>query len=385
MMRYIVMMCLISFAFAATGQGISEADIIRLALENQPSIVIANKEVQRMRALERTSFNPEQPRFEIETPSEFGIGFEVEQELHFPTVYTRRSKLFKSNTRLAEESMTLSRLELIKEIRIAYLDAQVAQVSYQFAVSLDSLWQDIAGQSKRLYDGGEINLGDAIFAQSRSGLTTTMLAEKSASLQGKLFVLQSYAGQPINKVQPLQPLPYVEDGNENYFFEPYMAQQVAVIQNEIKLLQSQRLPDLMIGYVRSTEPETAYRFRYKAGITIPIWQGQYGGEIAASRIDIEQTGAELDLRKQEFNIARNEWQQILTQSQQSLAWFDTTGLQQMNQLVDIYRRLYDAGEINYTQMLRNLADAFVIRDEYLLVLQRHNQAVIQLDYLNGKS
>ena len=384
MIRSCLITALMLVGVSMLAQVASEEEVIMRALQNHPSILMANTEVQKSRALERTSFNPEQPRFEIETPSDFGIGFEAEQEFSFPTVYMRRADLFKSQTRLAEEALSISRIELAKNVRLAYLEAQVAQESFRYANSVDSLWHDIAGQSQRLYDAGEINLGDVVFAQNRAGLVRVTLMENSALLANKLFVLENYTGAPVDSVEPLYALPYTPAEGTNYFFENYMAQQNVVTQNEIDVYKSHRLPGLMIGYLRSDEIDTEHRFRYKAGITVPIWQGQYTGQIKASRLETERAAAELTLRRQEAEIARHEWENLLEQTQQNLAWFENTAIPQMNQLVDIYTRLYNAGEINYTQMLRNIADAFVIRDEYLNLIQRHNQAIIQLDYLNGK-
>ena len=53
----------------------------------------------------------------------------------------------------------------------------------------------------------------------------------------------------------------------------------------------------------------------------------------------------------------------------------------MNELVDIYKRLYDAGEVDYALTLRNIADAFSLNTQYLETLEMHNRAVIELEFL----
>jgi hypothetical protein len=46
-------------------------------------------------------------------------------------------------------------------------------------------------------------------------------------------------------------------------------------------------------------------------------------------------------------------------------------------------RLYEAGETDYILMLRNISDALELQKEYVEELKRHNQTIIELDYLMG--
>src|SRR5688500_19437390 len=113
--RIILVSTFFFFNQAAYGQVVSEEEAIRLAVANYPSIKIVDARIRQQSALQKTAFNPEQPEFIIETPTDFGLGYEVEQRFDFPTLYTSRSKWLKSQTRLVEQEAFLSRNDLIRE------------------------------------------------------------------------------------------------------------------------------------------------------------------------------------------------------------------------------------------------------------------------------
>lgn len=364
----------------------TEEAVIQKALDNYPSIQIVNAEVLRRKALERTSFNPDQPKFTIETPTDAGLGYEVEQEFDFPTVYSKRKQWLKSQTTLASEAVSLTQRELIREVRLAFLNAQVALAQHRYFTTQDSLWREIVNKSQRLFDAGEINRADLIFAEKQSGLIRFSLFNANTEKANALAILNSYTNEPVNEISEFMTLPLDTIlTTETFYFDNYLKQSVQVIQKEIELAQTHRLPGLIIGYLKAPEPDTEFRYRFKAGITVPIWQGQYRGEIEAAKVNIQKIQAETELKQREASINRLNWMTTISQGKRNLEWFETTALPQMNQLVDIYLRLYDAGEVDYAITLRNIADAFDVNSQYLETLKRYNQSIIELDYLKGRN
>jgi outer membrane protein TolC len=365
-------------------QVLTEAEAIRLTLGTHPAMQIAGFEVAKSKALEKTAFNPEQPRFSIETPTDAGIGFEVEQDFDFPTVYTRRKSWLKDRTALALEETVLTRASLKRDVRLFYLDAQILQAEYHFLEAQDSLWKAILDNSIRLYDAGEINKADLIFSERQAGLANITLQNARLNLGNQLSVLRMYTGQSFSSVESPEPLSFdTSELNAGFHFDAYLMQSIEVAESESQLSRAHRMPGLTIGYLKATEPDTEFRYRYKAGITVPIWQGQYTGEVNAAKSEIEKVKAEAALKQRETNVEYRQEVNTLTQSSRNLEWFERNALPQSNQLVDIYYRLYQAGEIDYAVALRSIADAGNIYTQYLETLKLHNQSVIQLDYLKG--
>lgn len=367
------------------GQVTTEQEVIQLAL-NHPTLQMAKLDIQQNKARQRNAFNPSQPRFEIEFPTDFGLGFEAEQEFDFPTTYTTRSKWLKSQTRLAEEAAYISGREVTRDVRMIYLEAQLVEAQIRRLRVQDSLWQEIATKSKRLFDGGEINKADLLYAENQASFTKFSLDNATVEATTSLARLSNYAGQKIERIEKLTPLSQTNlDSTNVFYFENYLAQSKQVAENEINVFKAERLPDLIIGYLKVDDLDTEFRYRYKAGVTVPLWQGQYGGEIEASKVEIEKIQLQRELKVKEANLSQLTWVAKLSQTKRALEWFETSALPRMEELVSVYLRLFEAGEIDYAITLRNIADVLNTQNVYLETIKQHNESVIQLSFLTGKN
>jgi cobalt-zinc-cadmium resistance protein CzcA len=189
----------------------------------------------------------------------------------------------------------------------------------------------------------------------------------------------------VLQIADLEALPVITtDTAGGFYFEKYRTEQQQVAASEIAVRQLERLPGLLVGYLRVPEPDTDFRNRLRVGVTVPLFQGQYKGEVEAAKIALETAQTETALQVQQAQAARFQLLQTLAQTSRSLEWFETTGLEQADELATISRRLYEGGEFDYVLMLRNVADAFDVQSQYLATLKRHNEAVIGLEFLNGQ-
>ena len=371
--------------YVASAQVTTMDDVINAALSNDPQIRMADYEVGENKALEKTAFDPNQPSFGIEFPTDVGIGFEAEQNFSFPTVYTRKSKWLKSQTSLSEEAAVITREKRVRDLRLLYLEAQVSQKQIENHIYLDSLWREIAEKSKALYDGGEINKADLLFAERQSSINYFALLQARVEYENLLATLSRYAGIPIQEVTDLSAdTMAMYDSTGVFYFQKYQQQQLDVIENEMKWHQAERLPGLSVGYLKVSEVDTEFRYRYKAGITIPIWQSQYTGLIEANKVQMEQRKVSAEMELRDAEISRNQWLTRLRQTRNAVTFFEQTALPQMKELITTYRRLFEGGELDYALTLKNIAEVVSTHDQYLDVLEGHQEAIIQLDFLNGQ-
>jgi hypothetical protein len=191
------------YGTASIAQPTTEAQAIDLALRHYPTVQLAEQNVLRHQAMERTAFNPPQPQATIEAPGDIGIGFEVVQEFDFPGVYHTRSRLLKSETGLATQGATLTRLDLKRIVRLAFLEVQTAQATTRLFSIQDSLWRDIARTSQRLFDGGEINKSELLFATTHAGQMTNALAKSQVAAENVQTQLSMFTGTQVALVSQL--------------------------------------------------------------------------------------------------------------------------------------------------------------------------------------
>lgn len=366
-------------------QSLSQQEAVASALANHPSMQIADMEVQMQMAMERSAFNPEQPELAFEFPNDVGLVFDVRQTLDFPTVYSARRNWLKAQTFEQEQFAGITRHELIKDVRLAYLNTQVSLARAEVLAVQDSLWASMDSISQRLFTGGHINKADALYSSKQAGLLHQLYRDALAREQNARYALQAYTGLNVQSVDPLQRLTFsITDSSSPYYFEPYVEAKKNTASRELNVHNAERLPDLIVGFLRVPEVETEYRNRFNAGLTIPIWRGQYRAEVDRIRIAIDKAQAEAELWKRNNDVLKQQLIRTWMQTSESLDWYENEGLPQSGELVSAYQRLYGGGEVDYALTLRNIADAVDIHLSYLEMLQQHNEAVIELQYLFGK-
>lgn len=369
----------------SNAQSFTEQAAIESALRRHPSIQIAEMEVRMQRALEKSAFNPEQPELAFEFPTDVGLSFDIRQTFDFPSVYGARKKWFKAQTFEQEQRAGMSRNELVRDVRLAYLQAQVAFARKQILEVQDSLWISMDSISQRLYTGGHINKADALYSTKQAGVMHQSYLDAQANEQNALSELALITDQPATSPEPLARRIFsIPDTTGNYYFESFFTAQKSSVTKELDVHRAERLPDLIVGYLRVPEIDTDYRSRFNAGLTIPIWQGQYRAEVDRTKIATDKAQAEAGLWKRNADAMKQQLLRVWNQTGQSLDWYENSGLPQSAELVSAYQRLYGGGEVDYALTLRNIADAVDIHLSYLETLERHNEAVIELEYLFGK-
>lgn len=379
-MRYIVYMLMMLCPFAAGAQ-VAEQSIIDFALQNFPSVRMANAEMESSRAREKTAFNPEQPTLTVEFPAENTFGFEAEQRFKFPTVYTKRSQWLKSLTGVAEGSLHLTQRSLMRDIRMRYLEAQYWQDISNYFAQQDSLWMDLVIQTNRLYEGGSITKADQLQVQKQSGLISLQRMQAKMELLQALSRLTVYYHEPISEVYPLTQLSIPEIASQEFYFQSFYDKMIEANRFERSVVNAERFPDLLIGYVRETELDTEFGYRYKAGVSIPLWQSQYSGEAQALEAKQVQLEAERDNRILEWKLDYDQYLQFTQYAAEAIAHYERVALPQSEELIGIYQRLFEAGEVDYPAALRSMTEALTIREQYLELVRQYNVAVIELNFL----
>lgn len=381
--RIIMSISFLAIAQQSYCQVVSEAEAVNLALANYPSLKIAELRIAGQRSLQKTAFNPSQPSIVFESPTDVGLGYEVEQEFDFPTVYTTRSKWLKGKTRVAEEEAGISQNDLIRDVRLAYLNAQLAKEEAWYYHLQDSIWKEISKTSNQLYEGGELNKAELLFAQRQAAVMSFQALNASLTQANMLKLIESYTGTIDIEVEPVAVLPVNNEAQQGFYFTNYLNEQINVAEREMEVRKSERLPGIILGYMRNSEFETNYRYRFKGGITVPIWQSQYSGEIQALQSEIEQIRAENELMVRESSVQRELLSSQIEQTSETLAAYRQNILPQTNELLTTYMRLYEGGQADYTQTMKYIVDASDTFLTYIEMLRKHNEAVIELDYLNG--
>ena len=70
-------------------------------------------------------------------------------------------------------------------------------------------------------------------------------------------------------------------------------------------------------------------------------------------------------------------------NQQSLNYYQTTGIKKANEIITTAKRFFASGENDYINYLRNITDAYSIQLKYLEAIRNYNQSILSIKYLTG--
>ena len=377
------------------GRGLTLDSAVANALRTHPQIQFSQQEVEQQKALKKGSFNLENPSIGAEAP--YGQKFEIgiQQNFQNPIVYFQHSKIAKQNISLAEKDFLLSKTELLKEVKTAYLNLQFAETKVKQLIYQDSIFNNLYLASEKRFNAGDADLLEKISAEAKSKEVHNLLTQAQADLQNAQLQLQILTGVTEKNIVTNQAL---EKANTNFStfllgdtsvfktspFIEYYQQNILVKKQNLRLQKTKLLPGLSIGYLNQVGAEQPENYRFRYGITIPLWFWTYNSQIKAANYQFQMANSQYAIAQKNIN---SEYQKALTDYKkyfESLNYYETTALKQAETIISTATRFYEAGEISYIIYMQSLNQAFEIKMNYLETVRNHNQSIIQLNYLNGQ-
>ncbi len=380
-------------AFPAPAQQLlTESEAVSKALSNNKNIQAASLQVKQQQQLLKSAFNLPNPEFFWESPTGNFYTGSITQSFEFPSVYTNQHRLQKQQVAVAQKEKQFTEAELKYRVRVLYLEAQFTDsLSGQLYIQ-DTLYEKIKLSAIRQFNAGQIDYLQQIFAETQYGeihnqyLKTIVRAKTlKAQLQWVTGVKDAIRVEPllIAAVQPQ--IMYMPDSTavlSNPSIQVLQQQQIVAKQN-IALQKSKALPGLAFGYFNQGERDTKWSNRFRFGITIPLWFGQYKGNINAAKTEQQilqnkQEGLQQELSAQLIN-ANSEMQT----NWQSVQYYQQTGLRKAQEVISTSQRFFISGEIDYISFMRNSNDAYSSYQKYLEAVRSYNLSVINYQYLMG--
>lgn len=378
------------------------------ALKNNLQLKIANYDINLQQALKKGSITMPKTEFSytqgvVSNPSITDNLLNVGQRIDFPTVYSNQSKLAKEKIKSSEAYKAVTENDLVRSVKLAYIQYQYALEQRALLMSLDSIYVKLSKASNTRYRTGE--------ATSLENATSSV---QSKQIQNEL--LKTDADIKIAK-QLLQTLLNITDditiadtslvARELLLSEQnvapadnpllsYLQQEIAVNRQATALERSKMLPDIILGFSSQTYKGTQFingieqtytgrdRFNFlQVGLAIPLFPGGYKSRINASKINEQKSQAEVELATINLNGRFKELVQQYIKFQKSLTYYQQDALPQADLIIKNSDKSFRSGDISYTQYLQNLTLSSNIHSEYLDNLYNYNQIVISIEAILG--
>jgi len=255
----------------------------------------------------------------------------------------------------------------------------------------DSVYNQLRVTAGRQFVAGQIDYLAKAFAESQAGEVRNQLAQATADVQTVVRQLGRLSGrnEPIRVDSLVRNQAVFTLGNADSVAVgqnpalAFLRQTEVISEQQIRLERARSLPGIMVGYYNQSSRETPTQLRFRFGLTLPVWFGQYRSRTVAAQTGLQLARQRTSAQVQTLSVDLQQAQGDFEKFRASLDYYETTGLRQSDDLINTARRLFGAGQNDYVSFLRTINDAYAIRLRYLDALRSYNQSLLTINYLTG--
>lgn len=395
MNKYIAFLFLL-IVFSSRGQvSVTLDSAIAGAMRTHPQIQFSQQEIEQQKALKRGSFNLENPSLGMEAPYGKKFEFGLQQNFQNPAIYIQQAKLGKQNILLADQNQQVTKWQLIRDVRTAYLNLQYAEIRVKQLSYQDSIFNNLYVAAERRYNAGDAGLLEKVSAETKSKEIENFLKQAKSDLQNAQLQLQLISGlqganissiNEITKIKTSIPIGIKLDSTAltQSPLLSYFEQNTQVSKQNLRLQKSKVLPGLSIGYLNQVGSDQPTNFRMRYGITLPLWIWTYSSQIKAAKYQYQMSQSQYAIAQKTYSSEYTQALNDFSKYAGSLNYYEQTGLKQAEAVIGTAKRSYDAGEISYIIYMQSLNQAFEIKLSYIETIRNYNQSIIELNYLKGQ-
>lgn len=400
----------VSLCMAQTPQAtrISLPDAIGLALKNNASVRASAYSVEAQQALTGAALDIPKTVIEgsygqINSPS-YDNSLTLTQSFSFPTVYIHQKKLAKVAEKGAgwqHEAVKLDVATQVKQVywEWVYLSSKCDLYHFQDSVLNKAL---LAAEQKAL--SGESDKLETLAARSQrleaaNRLKQAQTDKKLCGQQLQALLNVEYAVIPaeteLRAVAGLAVQPVQVDGKPAVVLDnPSVAlarQQIDQSQAESRLERSLALPDLSLGVFSQTmkgEVPSGLGNRLngiEVGLSLPLWYGSFAAKQQAAEKKVRSAQAQADnveaTLESQYRLLLGNRDKFLD----NVRFYQNQALPEVSLLMEQATLRYRAGAIDYLDYATTLNQVLLTKHNYLDALYAYNQALIQLEYITGKT
>jgi len=369
---------------------ISEADAVSMAIKNSKNISASDLTIKQQKQLLKSSINLPNPELFAESPTGKFYAASITQSIEFPTVYGKQYQLQKQRIGLAEKEKIVTEAEIKYQVKQLYLLLQYADTLQQQLYIQDTVYAGIATSAGRQFDAGQIDYLQKVFTETQVGEIHNQYLQSQINVNNIQSQLQFLTGlqEPFRamKLNSQLMVSAVQPDSATLATNPTIElykQTQNISEKNIELQKNKALPGLAFGYFNQGDRSTPIGNRFRFGITVPLWFWQYKGNIMAAKTELEINQQKTNGLQQQLSVQLIQAQNELAINEQSLKYYQTTGIKKANEIISTAKRFFESGETDYINYLRNINDAWSIQLKYLEAIRNYNQSILSIKYLTG--
>ena len=385
---------------------VSLQECINMALEKNPQMQVANKSVERAKALQGTAWEIDKTELSLsQDPTSGGSpdnALSLSQSIEFPTYYIARHKQLKAETQAERSKAAVVRLALENDVKAAYYQAVYQAERLRVLESQDSLLAQYRTLAEKRYKAGETRQLELLSAERLQRENKMEVLAAHNELETAQLLLSRLVGS-VETVEPkedsLLPLDW-KQASYNYSQTPdgqYSADRLKVSEQAVRVAKNGFVPSLSLSLrnqlvISSWNPYDQDRSRFdggnfmgfEVGVGIPLFYGATRAKVKAARKEREMIALEIkeqeQLRQQEYLSALSRMNAAYVR----YTYYNEEGRERSDKMAEQGLLEYSQGEISYLEYMNVLQESIDLRLKRASALNDYNQCVLVMEKLCGR-
>lgn len=385
---------------------VSLQECINMALEKNPQMQVANKSVERAKALQGTAWEIDKTELSLsQDPTSGGSpdnALSLSQSIEFPTYYIARHKQLKAETQAERSKAAVVRLSLENDVKAAYYQAVYQVERLRVLESQDSLLAQYRTLAEKRYKAGETRQLELLSAERLQRENKMEVLAAHNELETAQLLLSRLVGS-VETVEPkedsLLPLDW-KQASYNYSQTPdgqYSADRLKVSEQAVRVAKNGFAPSLSLSLrnqlvISSWNPYDQDRSRFdggnfmgfEVGVGIPLFYGATRAKVKAARKEREMIALEIkeqeQLRQQEYLSALSRMNAAYVR----YTYYNEEGRERSDKMAEQGLLEYSQGEISYLEYMNVLQESIDLRLKRASALNDYNQCVLVMEKLCGR-
>lgn len=385
---------------------VSLQECINMALEKNPQMQVANKSVERAKALQGTAWEIGKTELSLsQDPTSGGSpdnALSLSQSIEFPTYYIARHKQLKAETQAERSKAAVVRLSLENDVKAAYYQAVYQAERLRVLESQDSLLAQYRTLAEKRYKAGETRQLELLSAERLQRENKMEVLAAHNELETAQLLLSRLVGS-VETVEPkedsLLPLDW-KQASYNYSQTPdgqYSADCLKASEQAVRVAKNGFAPSLSLSLrnqlvISSWNPYDQDRSRFdggnfmgfEVGVGIPLFYGATRAKVKAARKEREMIALEIkeqeQLRQQEYLSALSRMNAAYVR----YTYYNEEGRERSDKMAEQGLLEYSQGEISYLEYMNVLQESIDLRLKRASALNDYNQCVLVMEKLCGR-
>jgi len=310
----------------------------------------------------------------------------LSQTIAWPGLYKAQKELYGEQLRYHQMNTAVLDALIKKEVRTVYYELWYLQDKQHLYRRLDSIYQSLHDAARLKVKTGDSPGLDSIAANVRMKELQALVQQTGNEIairQQRLSQLLNTTEGILPEARSLEKLAMPVSATDSLSPVLQLQQQAITIANAgVKLVRNENKPEFSGRFFSQRLYGMSDPFSgFSVTASFPLFgMGAYRSKIKAAQAEAVIQDNQLKYETQLWQTQQQQLQKEVEKNNSMLAFYESTGLNQADQLIKAASLAYRAGEISFAELSQFLTQAITIRQNYLEHLNNYNQSVIQYNY-----